>query len=95
MRQHESRLRNAQQRVKPRQGAIYKCLVSDGRTLFLDPADIMKYYANLDTDFYVIEPYIYKIECISGRDLERKMCDVVEQLVEDTAAKAARGEIHR
>jgi len=95
MRQHESRLRNAQQRVKPRQGAIYKCYVSDGRTLFLDPWEILKYYESLDSDFCVIEPYIYKVECVSGKDIGRKICDVVEQVVEDTAAKAARGEIHR
>lgn len=98
MRQNESRLLQAEKRAgTKRKGSLYKCYRSDGKILHLDAWEIMKYYNSLDDDFYVMEPYIYKVECMDDTERQKaaKLCSVVEQTVESMAAKASRGEIHR
>ena len=98
MRQHESRLRNAQQKVKPYTGVMYRCHFSDGSIEDLNIMQAMNRCSqDGEDDFKVIEPYIVGYERF-GRDKEYsgyRLCSVAEQMMDGIIEKAARGEIHR
>lgn len=95
MKQQEQRLQAAYKKVKPPMQPIYRCYFSDGKIENLGVMDALCFGRGIDWNGCLYEPYIFKCELVSGRDLLPHLCDILEQIIESNAADAKNGKIHK